>query len=517
MNLDERRFEALWTRYLAGEALSEDEQAALEQLAAASADLRARAREDDRLHHTLASFGRSAAPEDAAAFTAAVRDRLTAPARAPAGPAPRRRARWLPAAFTLAAAAAVILIVARAPRRPHDPRPSEPAATAQAPRPASSPAPPASPAPSAEGTLAAPRGEVFVIGRGPKAPATEGMPVRPGETVATVGTHSRATLRLDGPRALALAGNTIVGPIGPGDAEAAATVFVATGLVQVAAPDAARPLRLVTPHAEALAHGAIELEVAGGKTRLRVSSGAATLRSNRQGGAQPVRAGQQALTAGEGESGAVQIIGAGGRRVLLVTGDKVARDPADRLVLARLRSLGFEVTTRPAASAGIEEDARDARLVAISSTVDSATLGPLFRDLAVPLVVWEPALYDHLGMVGPRDPEVKGAVPGSEIVIGLETHPLAAGLSGRVRVADRLGNHYLSQGTPAPTALWVAAMPGDPTLATVFAYEKGMPMAEIVAPARRVGLFVSDLTPPHMTAAGWRLFDAAIRWAAGED
>jgi hypothetical protein len=73
----------------------------------------------------------------------------------------------------------------------------------------------------------------------------------------------------------------------------------------------------------------------------------------------------------------------------------------------------------------------------------------------------------------------------------------------------------MSFGTPGPQAAWVATVPGNPTRAVVFAYERGMAMPGLAAaPARRVGFFLYDRTPPQLTDAGWATFDAALLWAA---
>ena len=48
--------------------------------------------------------------------------------------------------------------------------------------------------------------------------------------------------------------------------------------------------------------------------------------------------------------------------------------------------------------------------------------------------------------------------------------------------------------------------------AVVFAYEAGDAMPGLTAPARRVFFFASAGAARELTADGWRLFDAAVRW-----
>jgi hypothetical protein len=70
-------------------------------------------------------------------------------------------------------------------------------------------------------------------------------------------------------------------------------------------------------------------------------------------------------------------------------------------------------------------------------------------------------------------------------------------------------------GAPNGNAFVVARAAGDATRATVFAYERGAAMPGLSAPGRRVGFFLSTTTADSLTAAGWAVFDAVLRWASG--
>jgi hypothetical protein len=153
--------------------------------------------------------------------------------------------------------------------------------------------------------------------------------------------------------------------------------------------------------------------------------------------------------------------------------------------------------------------------VAISATIHSTDINTELRDLPVPVVVWEPWLYDDLGMTGSQEAHECEFVPGSgNVLVKDPLHPLAAGLTGTVRLRSEGEPALIGVGTPGPHAAWIATLPGRPLLAAVFAYERGAPMVGASAPARRVGLFLYDDTPLRMTDAGWAIFDAAILWAA---
>jgi hypothetical protein len=93
-------------------------------------------------------------------------------------------------------------------------------------------------------------------------------------------------------------------------------------------------------------------------------------------------------------------------------------------------------------------------------------------------------------------------------------HPLAAGLAaGFENVLDD-ENVRMNWGKPAPSAITIATIPGEPEKAAVFAYEKGAMMNwEFLAPARRVSFFLYSDTFEHLRPEGLALFKAALLWA----
>jgi hypothetical protein len=153
--------------------------------------------------------------------------------------------------------------------------------------------------------------------------------------------------------------------------------------------------------------------------------------------------------------------------------------------------------------------------VAVSSTVLAEDLMDVavsirarFRGLAVPVLVWEPRLYEDFGLIaGQAHGEDWGTRPTSRIAIARPEHPLAAGLTGTVEV----GPAPLSFGR-APGG--VATIEGEPERAAILAYDAGEPLPDgSRAPARRVGLFLFNATAAGLSEAGGRLFDAAVLWS----
>jgi hypothetical protein len=189
----------------------------------------------------------------------------------------------------------------------------------------------------------------------------------------------------------------------------------------------------------------------------------------------------------------------------------------------RLQALGFEARIR-GAGAPTPEELREASLVLISSTAWSFDVNTQYRDVALPVISWEPSLFDDMGMTGPEESGECDAVKATgEAIIKDPSHPLAAGLAGTVQLVSRAPMAHngrgrqklmMTYGVPGPHAAWIATWPGEPTHALVFAYERGAPMPGLAAaPGRRVGLFLWNDTPTTLTDAGWSLFDAAVAWS----
>src|SRR6185503_13624039 len=99
----------------------------------------------------------------------------------------------------------------------------------------------------------------------------------------------------------------------------------------------------------------------------------------------------------------------------------------------------------------------------------------------------------------------------TEVDIAAPTHPLAAGLTGRVAVVA--SPQTFGWGKPGAEAVKVATLVGQGNQAGLFAYESGANMVGTRAPAPRVGFFAEGNVASAFTPPGLALFDAAVRWA----
>lgn len=101
-----------------------------------------------------------------------------------------------------------------------------------------------------------------------------------------------------------------------------------------------------------------------------------------------------------------------------------------------LVKLGAEITVVPGPRASAT-DAEGRCLVVVSASANGSDVAGKFRDVTVPFVTWEYAIYDDMLMTGAaQDTDFGAADPEEDIDIVDDAHPMAAGLSGTVTVAE---------------------------------------------------------------------------------
>jgi hypothetical protein len=198
------------------------------------------------------------------------------------------------------------------------------------------------------------------------------------------------------------------------------------------------------------------------------------------------------------------------RSALLVVG-KAKLDAVDTAVRDRLAvHLAVEVRVEGAVAA---EDAAGKALVVITASA-SVAVGASFRDVEVPVMLFEPNLMAAMQMAGEPATD-HGATPPEQTKLAITdpAHPLAADLKGEVTVYRTPWR--LSWAAPGEQAVTVATVPGNPRQQVIFAYPARAMMVGRRAPARRLGFFMHDNPSANLTGDALRLLDAAIEWMAG--
>ncbi|MFK8023724.1 MAG: PKD domain-containing protein [Ilumatobacter sp.] len=195
------------------------------------------------------------------------------------------------------------------------------------------------------------------------------------------------------------------------------------------------------------------------------------------------------------------------RVAVLVMKSATSPTAPDQVVADRLESLGFVV--RPVDDDAVgPDDATGADVIVITTTVSASKVGSVFTSVDVPVLAWEPGLFDDLGFHGSSDSGQSSST--TKIRVSDSSHPIAAGATGDVGVTSSAAP--LSWSRPDGDVQVIAIEPFGAARAVVFAYEVDAQMHELVAPARRVGFFPTWSTPSRLTEAGFGWFDRSIEW-----
>jgi hypothetical protein len=199
-----------------------------------------------------------------------------------------------------------------------------------------------------------------------------------------------------------------------------------------------------------------------------------------------------------------------GAEVLLVVGQKDLRT-GDLSIKNHLENRGLKVVIQEDTIVK-SEDASGKDLVILSESARSREVGTKFRDVAVPIICSEPWLFSNLGMTG----ETKKVDFGrkshqKKMLIINPDHPLCASCSKEVQVCSK--TFFMGWGVPGENAIVVAGLSKDQHKCTIFAYDAGVKMPGLIAPAKRVGLFLFRNTANSFTPDGWSLFDSAVDWS----
>ena len=191
------------------------------------------------------------------------------------------------------------------------------------------------------------------------------------------------------------------------------------------------------------------------------------------------------------------------RSAALVVGDTAALG-TDASVRDRLGERGYSVSLHDDSTVTAAAVA-NASVVLVSQSVSQAQLGTKLRNVAKPVVIWKPSLYDDMGM----SPTAGASLSRTSIAITAPTHPLAAGRTGTVVIVT--SSTYLPYGSVTAGATVVATLDGQPSL---FVYRAGATMSGLTAPACRLAFPMQSAGIPRLTADGRVLFDRAVDHAA---
>ena len=143
-------------------------------------------------------------------------------------------------------------------------------------------------------------------------------------------------------------------------------------------------------------------------------------------------------------------------------------------------------------SASQTSDADDKGLIIISSTVSSSTVNTKFTNVSVPIIVWEPWLFDDLNMTGNIVDTDYGVLSNITEIDFVGSHPITAGYSG-VTSINISGSADASFGKPNSNADIIAESTNDASKKLGFVYEQGATLVNGSAAAdTRIALYFMD-------------------------
>jgi hypothetical protein len=178
-----------------------------------------------------------------------------------------------------------------------------------------------------------------------------------------------------------------------------------------------------------------------------------------------------------------------------------------------LENRDMVVTLSPAT--GPATLANGQNIVIVSSGVGSGDFVPVFKDVAVPMLVFGNSAYSNLGWISSSSG--KGSVNSTTLVsLADATTPLVSDLMTGVGFKMILDSRSTSLywGTPTASAIRAVSIMGQSTQLVSFGYEKGAALMTGTAAARRVGFGVKIDSVQDLTIEGFKLLMAAIQWLA---
>ncbi|NOU96823.1 hypothetical protein GC093_26905 [Paenibacillus sp. LMG 31456] len=201
---------------------------------------------------------------------------------------------------------------------------------------------------------------------------------------------------------------------------------------------------------------------------------------------------------------------ANAKKVMLIRKKEGSGDP---FIISHLKKLGYQVMDIVDSDFTVEK-ANGYGVIYVSESVNSSKIDVKLKSSTVPVVYAKAQAASDAGLVGVQkfgqDEELK------TVQIIDSKHPIAAGLKDTVALYKEEGR--VSYGLfPAKEASIIAQVSasGDNKKAAIFAYEKGAKnMSNAAVPARQVFFSMPSGEEIKLTDNGWKLFDAAIEWAA---
>lgn len=182
----------------------------------------------------------------------------------------------------------------------------------------------------------------------------------------------------------------------------------------------------------------------------------------------------------------------------------------DPYVVKHFEKLGYTVIDM-ADNVFKAENVNGYGVVYVSPTVNASRIDAQLKGSKVPVVFAKPQVASISALTGLLDYNELSAA--KTVQIKDSKHALAAGLKDQVTVYKNDGK--IGYAIPGKEAVTIVTAPGDDKKAVVFAYEKGANnINNEPVPSRQVFFYLSAGEEMNQTEDGYKLLDAAVKWAA---
>ncbi|WP_259617297.1 hypothetical protein [Paenibacillus doosanensis] len=217
-----------------------------------------------------------------------------------------------------------------------------------------------------------------------------------------------------------------------------------------------------------------------------------------------------ACSSAPASSGGVQASSANAKKAMVI---RKKEGGGEAFIINHLKKQGYQVMDVVDQDFTVDK-ANGYGVVYVSEGVNSSKMDAKLKTSKVPVVIAKNQAASDAGLVGVSQYGDEDKVRTVHILDS--KHPLAAGLKDTVAIYKEEGK--ISYGLhPGKDAVVIAEYPasGSNKKVTIFGYEKGAKNINNEAvPARQVYFSLPTGEESKLTDDGWKLFDAAIAWAA---
>jgi len=196
--------------------------------------------------------------------------------------------------------------------------------------------------------------------------------------------------------------------------------------------------------------------------------------------------------------------------LLFITGTSALSNSDDALFNQMLKS-GYKVVHKIQNEVKVT-DATNRAGVIISSSATLASVGSMFVNAKVPVLVANPSFYGSMKMTGSDNKIDFGTIPDQQQVSVKNgvTHIIAQGFSDPITVYANKAT--IGFGIPGSNSEVLLTAKDDAAKAVLFTYKNGVEMVGLTAPSVRIGWFGLADTSVHLTPDAMLLFEKTIDW-----